>query len=419
LAPGARVSRNTESGSHVASVRGLKTYQLGADLGLLAEHLADSANPASERQLADGLGEDWTEPDIQDALQRLIEVGIATASRPIDQSITQPIATPARAPRLEFRPPLSFQWNLLDPQRVCQALAPLARLLTGRPGLILSILGAGLQAAALASWPSAGLAGASLPQIVAASAIALLGVAVHELAHGVVLAAAGGRPRRLGFMLFYFTPAFFCDVSDSWRLGRRDRVRVALAGVASQCQFGALAALVGLAAGRAVPAITLFLAFNLLSAIVNLFPFIKLDGYLALMAAVDIPNLRASSIKMWRDQLGRLTGTMAPVDLVRGEEPVVQWWRHTFGAVAAATPPTLLALAGVALIQGATPEDGGLAGAFSCGALAAWPLIRLGQALFHTKGMTTARRARPLIAFGIVLIILAEAMAIPAFLSPQ
>ena len=36
------------------------------------------------------------------------------------------------------------------------------------------------------------------------------------LAHGLTCKHFGGRVREIGFLLIYFQPAFFCNVSDAW-----------------------------------------------------------------------------------------------------------------------------------------------------------------------------------------------------------
>ena len=105
---------------------------------------------------------------------------------------------------------------------------------------------------------------------------------------------------------------FFCDVTDGWRLPHNwQRVRVALAGVAVQALFGSAAALASLALtfvdgttglryGLLVVA-----CGNMLVGLLNLIPFVKLDGYIALMSRVDIPHLRQRSMAEGRRLLAR------------------------------------------------------------------------------------------------------------------
>ena len=47
--------------------------------------------------------------------------------------------------------------------------------------------------------------------------VTMLGViTAHEFAHGLTCKNFGGSVREIGFLLLYFQPAFFCNVSDAW-----------------------------------------------------------------------------------------------------------------------------------------------------------------------------------------------------------
>jgi len=120
----------------------------------------------------------------------------------------------------------------------------------------------------------------------------LLTSLVHEFAHAVLLLRSGVRPRRFGVMLFFFVPAFFCEVTEAWRLPPRKRVAVALGGVFSQLAIAGAAMItaVFLPWAAAQPLI-IFAVVTYITAVFNLIPFIKLDGYLALMGGLDKPFL--------------------------------------------------------------------------------------------------------------------------------
>ena len=54
---------------------------------------------------------------------------------------------------------------------------------------------------------------------------------LHEIGHGMTLKNYGGEVHKVGFLLFYMTPAFYCDVSDSYLLqSRKERLWVTFAG---------------------------------------------------------------------------------------------------------------------------------------------------------------------------------------------
>ena len=54
---------------------------------------------------------------------------------------------------------------------------------------------------------------------------------MHEFAHGLTCRYFGGKVREVGFMLIYFMPALYCNVSDAWMFTeRRQRIWVMAAG---------------------------------------------------------------------------------------------------------------------------------------------------------------------------------------------
>lgn len=129
-----------------------------------------------------------------------------------------------------------------------------------------------------------------------------LAVFVHELSHAATLVAYGGVSRRVGFMLFYLVPAFFCDVTEAWKLKPAERAKVALAGIAAQGNLGAIAGVLSFFLPRdlATPAAA-FSVLCLLYGALNLIPFVKLDGYIALVGYLDKPNLRSRCMDEAKD----------------------------------------------------------------------------------------------------------------------
>src|SRR5262249_27563572 len=46
--------------------------------------------------------------------------------------------------------------------------------------------------------------------------LSFLVVTAHEFGHGLTCKYFGGNVREIGFMLVYFQPALYCNVSDAW-----------------------------------------------------------------------------------------------------------------------------------------------------------------------------------------------------------
>lgn len=168
----------------------------------------------------------------------------------------------------------------------------------------------------------------------------MLATLVHEAAHGAVLTRFGEAPRRAGIMLLYLAPAFFVDVTNGWRLpDRRARVAVALAGPGVHAALGGICFLAAgvTGDGAARTALLLLGAASTGVVLVNLIPFVRFDGYLALMSWLDEPGLRARTIADAGDAVRRLLfgGPPAPLRLDR-------WWGVPFGLLSATAPVALV-----------------------------------------------------------------------------
>ena len=133
----------------------------------------------------------------------------------------------------------------------------------------------------------------AIPSAVLAIALVVL---LHESAHGLTCAAFGGHVSEMGFLLFYFLPGFFCNVSDAWLFPeRKRRIWVSFAGTFIQIFVWAASTLLW----RVIDTETWFSDFLVLvmadsgiTALFNLNPLIKLDGYYMLVDWLEIPNLR-------------------------------------------------------------------------------------------------------------------------------
>src|SRR5262249_25586613 len=126
---------------------------------------------------------------------------------------------------------------------------------------------------------------------------ALVIILIHELGHAYTCKYFGGEVREIGFMLLYFQPAFYCDVSEAWTFPKRPaRFWVTAASSWSQLVAAALAAFVWWAAvpGTVVAEVSAAatLVGGVMTLLTNMNPLLPLDGYFALSDWLDIPNLR-------------------------------------------------------------------------------------------------------------------------------
>jgi putative peptide zinc metalloprotease protein len=128
---------------------------------------------------------------------------------------------------------------------------------------------------------------------------------VHELGHGLSCKHFGGEVHQMGFMLIYFTPAFYTDTTDVYMFDRTSRREwVIFAGLWIELVVCSLSTIVWNFAqpGGVVSYISyrLLLFCGITALVVNLDPFIKADGYYALSQYLRMDSLREESFSYIR-----------------------------------------------------------------------------------------------------------------------
>src|SRR5262249_41300394 len=154
--------------------------------------------------------------------------------------------------------------------------------------------------------------------------LALLTVTtLHEFAHGLTCKHHGGEGHAIGFLLLFFLPCFYCNVSDAWLFKEKSkRLWVTLAGGYCDLCLWALAVFVWRLTEPnnfvhflswvvlTVSGVRIFLNFN---------PLLKLDGYYLLSDWLEVPNLRQRSLDHFQARLRRLLwGAPPPAGELRG-----------------------------------------------------------------------------------------------------
>jgi putative peptide zinc metalloprotease protein len=399
LAPGVVIHPEVVDGAadRVVELPDGRLVRVGADTARLLDAVADSGAASTVEHLARRLGVPWTPGLVSQTSDRLDALGITGNGRP---------SSARRLGRLEYRAPMSLQLTLT------RRPVPGPRVLTRRwpavAALLLALAGLPVLGAALAPESVPLHRPATLGTYVLVLIAILATVAVHELAHGAVLAAHGGRPRRFGAMLFYLTPAFFCDVTDAWRLAPAARVRVALAGIAVQSALAGTAALASLvASGAAQQGLLYYALAGYLVGLANLVPFLKLDGYIALAGGLDVSHLRARSMRDFRSWLaGLLFGARVERELGQLD------WARWFGAACTVVPVVVVIVALKTL--GAALAPLGVAGAVAILALAgamAFALVRAVARFVGDARRAGAGRARTVGVLAALLAAVAAALA--------
>lgn len=126
----------------------------------------------------------------------------------------------------------------------------------------------------------------------------LITKSVHELSHGFTAKSFGARVRAMGISFIVFYPRLFVDLTDTWRLERKQRLLCDSAGIISELIFGGLAAMIWVYASPGPLKSTMFYLFTvstLGTILVNGNPFIRYDGYYILTDILNIENLMSRS----------------------------------------------------------------------------------------------------------------------------
>ncbi|HEX2241224.1 MAG TPA: M50 family metallopeptidase [Actinomycetota bacterium] len=118
-----------------------------------------------------------------------------------------------------------------------------------------------------------------------------LSAGFHELGHAAACRYSGAKPGAMGVGLYLLWPAFYTDVSDSYRLDRRGRLRVDLGGIYFNAVFGVAA--LALWAFTGWEALLVVIALQALQMLRQLIPLIRLDGYHILADLTGVPDLFA------------------------------------------------------------------------------------------------------------------------------
>ncbi len=135
----------------------------------------------------------------------------------------------------------------------------------------------------------------------------LMGLAkvLHELGHGFACKHNGGECHEIGVAFLVFSPALYCDVSDSWTLPSRSRrMAVGAAGMYVELLISAAAFWLWWFS-RPGPfnhlCLNVFFVTSLTTILFNLNPLLRYDGYYLLCDWLEIPNLRMKADRATRD----------------------------------------------------------------------------------------------------------------------
>jgi len=131
--------------------------------------------------------------------------------------------------------------------------------------------------------------------------LSVVSAAFHECGHAAGCRYGGARPGVIGVGIYLVWPAFFTNVTDSYRLSRAGRLRTDLGGVYFNLIF--MLALAGIYVGTSDQILLLVIAVTHLEMLEQLLPFVRFDGYFILSDLVGVPDLFARVVPILKSVL--------------------------------------------------------------------------------------------------------------------
>ncbi|RAM38744.1 hypothetical protein [Arthrobacter globiformis] len=187
---------------------------------------------------------------------------------------------------------MRFRYTVTDPERTRKLTAPFAVLFNP---LIVAVVAAGFLASCWWVLMVKGLASATHDAfanpwlLLLIFAVTVLSAGFHEFGHAAAARRGGATPGAMGAGLYLVWPAFYTDVTDSYRLGRGGRLRTDMGGL----YFNAIVAIatMGVWWATGFDALLLVVLTQILQMVRQLLPLVRFDGYHILADATGVPDL--------------------------------------------------------------------------------------------------------------------------------
>jgi putative peptide zinc metalloprotease protein len=261
-----------------------QTIQLTPLLHLVLSHI-DGTRTVDE--VADRVSEAYGRTVTADNVRTLVDRQLRPAGLLVRPDGSQPEVRKSD-PLLGLR----FRYAVTDPERTRRLTEPFARLF--HPVVVTVVLAAflgvcwwvlveqGLASATFEAFDKPGL-------LLLVFVVTVLSAGFHEFGHAAAARRGGATPGKMGAGVYLVWPAFYTDVTDSYRLGKGGRIRTDLGGL----YFNAIVAVAvaGLWWVTGYDALLLVVATQILQMVRQLLPLVRFDGYHVLADLTGVPDL--------------------------------------------------------------------------------------------------------------------------------
>lgn len=132
----------------------------------------------------------------------------------------------------------------------------------------------------------------------------LMIIFLHEIGHAAASIKSGIFPRGIGLGFYTIMPVMYTDLTDAWRVGKKEKIKINLGGLYIQLllNFGLFFLVYFANSDSFVHTVAYNLMFtNTVIMLVNLIPFLKFDGYWILSDLLSIPDLMEKSNKTMKE----------------------------------------------------------------------------------------------------------------------
>lgn len=200
------------------------------------------------------------------------------------------------APEVSSRPDyMSFKQTLFGPRWVNIFVQPLTWLFHSKVAMLLIALSIVAQFTFYFDYQARfqPIFGYNSVDLILGIAISGFGLLFHELGHAAAAYRNGCRKVEVGIGWYIYFFVFFADLSESWRLSRKQRAVIDAGGMYFQTLYITL--LIVLLPQYPLPAIYFSLLLLNFSLLWNLNPFLRLDGYWLASDLLGIANLRRAA----------------------------------------------------------------------------------------------------------------------------